>query len=212
MSGDRALAHLVRASFGEFLVRADARGALLSVSPLPPGEGGDASDAFPAGSRAEAALQALRTYLDSPWTLDAREWAQEPCLRSGSPFEQEVWRALAGIRCGSTVTYGSLAARLGRPRAARAVARFNREVRRSALVRTEILEQSNGDYLAVMSLDDELGRLMTLELTATSSRQAMALNKAFEAKADKIFQLVIGQLTAREPAPETAAADEGSGK
>ena len=123
MSGDRALAHLVRASFGEFLVRADARGALLSVSPLPPGEGGDASDAFPAGSRAEAALQALRTYLDSPWTLDAREWAQEPCLRSGSPFEQEVWRALAGIRCGSTVTYGSLAARLGRPRAARAVAR-----------------------------------------------------------------------------------------
>ena len=97
-------------------------------------------------------------------------------------------------------------------RAARAVERFNREVRRSALVRTEILEQSNGDYLAVMSLDDELGRLMTLELTATSSRQAMALNKAFEAKADKIFQLVIGQLTAREPAPETAAPDGGSGK
>ncbi len=39
----------------------------------------------------------------------------------GTPFQVSVWRALADITPGVTESYGSLAARLGRPTAARAV-------------------------------------------------------------------------------------------
>jgi len=43
----------------------------------------------------------------------------------GTPFEMEVWTALQNIPYGSTVTYGELATRLGRPGAARAVGSAN---------------------------------------------------------------------------------------
>ena len=45
-----------------------------------------------------------------------------PMSPSGTVFQQAVWRALLGIPSGETVTYGELAARLGRPEAVRAVA------------------------------------------------------------------------------------------
>jgi AraC family transcriptional regulator of adaptative response/methylated-DNA-[protein]-cysteine methyltransferase len=40
----------------------------------------------------------------------------------GTAFQRQVWAALREIQPGSTVTYGEIAARLGKPRAARAVA------------------------------------------------------------------------------------------
>jgi methylated-DNA-[protein]-cysteine S-methyltransferase len=42
-------------------------------------------------------------------------------LSSGSTFQQSVWHALLDIDRGKTQSYGSLAARMGRPSAARAV-------------------------------------------------------------------------------------------
>jgi len=44
-----------------------------------------------------------------------------PVAPVGSDFDQELWRALSEVPFGATVTYGELAARVGRPRAARAV-------------------------------------------------------------------------------------------
>jgi len=44
-----------------------------------------------------------------------------PLDMRGTPFQQEVWRALRAIPPGTTTTYGELAARLGRPQSARAV-------------------------------------------------------------------------------------------
>jgi AraC family transcriptional regulator of adaptative response/methylated-DNA-[protein]-cysteine methyltransferase len=41
----------------------------------------------------------------------------------GTPWQRRVWSALLGVPAGATVTYSALAARLGEPRAARAVAR-----------------------------------------------------------------------------------------
>lgn len=87
-------------------------------------------------------------------------------------------------------------------RAARAVERFNREIRRDSHVRTEVLEQPNGDALAVMHLDDEMGCLLTIEYTCTSPRQAAFMTKAFPAKADKLYQMITETLIAKE---ETAA-------
>ena len=43
----------------------------------------------------------------------------------GTPFQQEVWRALLAIPYGETRTYAALAAQLGRPDAARAVGAAN---------------------------------------------------------------------------------------
>ncbi|MBX6321451.1 MAG: methylated-DNA--[protein]-cysteine S-methyltransferase [Rhodospirillaceae bacterium] len=43
----------------------------------------------------------------------------------GTPFERAVWTALRRLRPGETVTYGALAARIGRPLAVRAVGRAN---------------------------------------------------------------------------------------
>jgi O-6-methylguanine DNA methyltransferase len=42
-------------------------------------------------------------------------------LSRSTPFQEDVWRAARRIPYGKTVSYGSLAARIGHPRAARAV-------------------------------------------------------------------------------------------
>ncbi|MDO5673094.1 MAG: methylated-DNA--[protein]-cysteine S-methyltransferase [Actinomycetaceae bacterium] len=44
-----------------------------------------------------------------------------PLSMKGTEFQLQVWHALADIEYGSTITYGQLASRIGRPRAARAV-------------------------------------------------------------------------------------------
>ena len=44
-----------------------------------------------------------------------------PLAPRGTPFQQEVWRALCAIPYGQTRSYGQLAAALGRPSASRAV-------------------------------------------------------------------------------------------
>jgi methylated-DNA-[protein]-cysteine S-methyltransferase len=42
-------------------------------------------------------------------------------LQGGTPFQQDVWRALLSIPCGQRTSYGELSRRIGRPEAARAV-------------------------------------------------------------------------------------------
>lgn len=47
--------------------------------------------------------------------------ALPPLDLRGTPFQRAVWQALQAIPAGATVTYGELAARVGRPAAVRAV-------------------------------------------------------------------------------------------
>lgn len=44
-----------------------------------------------------------------------------PMDLSGTPFQKEVWAALVEIPYGTTVSYGEVAAKIGRPKAVRAV-------------------------------------------------------------------------------------------
>jgi|SRR5579872_6821188 len=48
-----------------------------------------------------------------------------PVQAAGTPFQQEVWRALRTIPCGTTISYAELAERIGRPTAVRAVGLAN---------------------------------------------------------------------------------------
>jgi methylated-DNA-[protein]-cysteine S-methyltransferase len=64
---------------------------------------------------------ALSTYFngefEAPRTIKTR--------LGGTPFQRQVWTALAGIPAGTTMSYGAMAARLGSPRAMRAVGHAN---------------------------------------------------------------------------------------
>jgi methylated-DNA-[protein]-cysteine S-methyltransferase len=48
-----------------------------------------------------------------------------PVDTGGTPFQQQVWHALRTIAPGTTISYGTLAARIGHPTASRAVGRTN---------------------------------------------------------------------------------------
>lgn len=48
-----------------------------------------------------------------------------PVETGGTPFQQSVWRALRDIPCGQTIAYHTLAERVGRPTAVRAVGHAN---------------------------------------------------------------------------------------
>jgi methylated-DNA-[protein]-cysteine S-methyltransferase len=48
-----------------------------------------------------------------------------PVQTAGTPFQREVWRALREITCGTTASYTTLAERIGRPNAVRAVGLAN---------------------------------------------------------------------------------------
>ncbi len=75
-----------------------------------------------------------------------------------------------------------------------AVERFNRERRREDFVHIQMTERGEGDYSVIMGLDDELGNLMTLELSAPNRKQAMALSKAFRDRAEIIYQMIMTEL------------------
>jgi methylated-DNA-[protein]-cysteine S-methyltransferase len=56
---------------------------------------------------------------------DVRAIERIPVDPGGTPFQRGVWAALRDVPPGETLTYGALAARLGRPGAARAVGAAN---------------------------------------------------------------------------------------
>ena len=56
-------------------------------------------------------------------------------------------------------------------RALAAVERFNREIKRQSMVRTEVIPREGGDFSVVLGLDDEKSNLMTLELMAPTQTQ-----------------------------------------
>jgi methylated-DNA-[protein]-cysteine S-methyltransferase len=70
---------------------------------------------------ASRARRALEAYFEG----DLESIAEPLVAASGTPFQSEVWTALRLIPTGTTLTYGALAAQLGRPKAMRAVGLAN---------------------------------------------------------------------------------------
>ena len=78
------------------------------------------------------------------------------------------------------------------------VAKFNRQIRRSSYVKTQIIARDQGDYSVVMSLDDDMGNLMTMELVAPDRRQAMRLSRLFEIQAEAVYNNAMNTLLLAE--------------
>lgn len=81
------------------------------------GEGGLRMDAAPVLLQAEREL--------AEYFAGRRKAFSVPLCMRGTAFQMEVWRALACIPYGETLSYGELAARIGRPKASRAVGMAN---------------------------------------------------------------------------------------
>jgi methylated-DNA-[protein]-cysteine S-methyltransferase len=83
-----------------------------------------ASAIAPASKRSRGAFAEARTQL-AEYFEGTRQSFDLPLRPTGTAFQQSAWRALAEIPYGTTRSYGEQAARLGRPRAARAVGAAN---------------------------------------------------------------------------------------
>jgi AraC family transcriptional regulator of adaptative response/methylated-DNA-[protein]-cysteine methyltransferase len=109
---------------GRVLVAATARGIcaiLIGASDEVLLE--DLAARFPKAALAEAGPAFAGHLRDVLALIEAPEEAHAlPLDIAGTLFQQRVWRALRQIPAGTTLSYGELAARLGAPKAARAVA------------------------------------------------------------------------------------------
>lgn len=84
-----------------------------------------------------------------------------------------------------------------------AVAQYNRQIRRSSYIKTQVVSRENDTHSVIMALDDDKGNLMTLELTAPNRSQAVRLGKLFETKAEQLYSLVMMGLLDEEYEDET---------
>ena len=98
-------------------------------------------------------------------------------------------------------------------RARAAVERYNRDVRRSSFVKTEIRQRECGDFTVQMSLNDEVSDLLRLELMAPTQKQAHRLAGAFSRNAETIYRLVMDSSSRRKrKTPEKIQLAAGPGR
>jgi methylated-DNA-[protein]-cysteine S-methyltransferase len=98
----------------------DALVALRFEDDAAPPAGSAAETSTPAAGLLKEAAGQLRDYF-----AGRRRRFDLPLAPHGTAFERKVWDAVAGVAFGRTATYGRIAARLGDPRAVRAVGRAN---------------------------------------------------------------------------------------
>jgi methylated-DNA-[protein]-cysteine S-methyltransferase len=86
-----------------------------------------AASAAPAMSRAQDAARAIALAADqlAEYFDGARTRFDIPLAFAGTPFQEDVWRALGRIPYAETVSYAELAQIVGRPHAYRAVGQAN---------------------------------------------------------------------------------------
>ena len=88
----------------------------------------------------ERATREMQEYL-----AGRRRTFDTPLATPGTEFQRAVWRRLEGIPYGATLSYAGLARALGRPAAARAVARAVGENRIAVMIPCHRVVGSNGD-------------------------------------------------------------------
>jgi len=88
---------------------------------------------------------------------------ETPIDVKGTPFQEQVWRALLDVSFGTTMAYGELAERLGDPLAVRAVARANGDNRIAILIPCHRIIGANGKLTGYGGGLWRLQRLLDIE-------------------------------------------------
>lgn len=112
-------------------------------------------------------------------------------------LEEECYAITEKGKADGALTADSIAFTV-RSRAENAVDRFNRQTRRSSFVKTQVQTTEDGEFSVKMRLDDEMGTLMTLTLSAPNQRQALRLEKLMEKKAEAVYSLTMAELLDEE--------------
>jgi len=81
-----------------------------------------------------------------------------------------------------------------RRRCDRDIAAVNVRLRRNAQIRGESRRQADGSVVARMTLDDDGGNLLTLELLCPSQEQAGRLIDGFKARPEQVYNQILGAL------------------
>lgn len=137
---------IAESSLGPVLVAESARG----ICAVAMGDDPDAllhhfeqefcgADLLPANSKFDQRVALIITLIDNP-----RSASDLPLDIRGTAFQQQVWAALQTIPVGQTLSYQALAEKLGKPTAARAVARACASNRLAVLVPCHRIVRADG--------------------------------------------------------------------
>ena len=110
----------IESKFGDFAAWVDGEGRLLRFNLRIKG----AAHLDPLAERSEKALRDVQKQV-AQYDAGKRQRFDLELAWEGPPFHQKVWKLLTKIPYGMTTTYAALAAKLGKPRAFRAVGAAN---------------------------------------------------------------------------------------
>ena len=114
------------------------------------------------GPRSAAGFEAVTAQLGEYFAGERRTF-ELPLRPAGSDFQLQVWRALRDIPYAETESYGALAARIGRPGAARAVGLANGRNPISIIVPCHRVIGADGSLTGYGGGIDRKRRLLALE-------------------------------------------------
>jgi methylated-DNA-[protein]-cysteine S-methyltransferase len=122
--------------------------------------------------RAAALLQARRE-LDE-YFAGQRTKFDVALAAEGTPFQREVWRAIAGVPFGETISYAELARRAGRPGSARAAGAATGRNPIGVIVPCHRIVGADGSLTGYAGGVDKKRALLALEAGAASARHRQA--------------------------------------
>ena len=97
-----------------------------------------------------------------------------PLAPQGTPFQRAVWRAIAGVPFGETISYAELARRAGRPGSARAAGAATGRNPIGVIVPCHRIVGADGSLTGYAGGVDKKRALLALEAGAASARHRQA--------------------------------------
>jgi methylated-DNA-[protein]-cysteine S-methyltransferase len=110
-----------------------------------------------------------------------RQQFDVPLKLAGTPFQQRVWQELVRIPFGTTITYGELARRVGKPSASRAVGHANSRNPISIIVPCHRVIGANGKLTGYGGGVDKKQWLLAWERSATVAEHRSLFDAAVPA-------------------------------
>ncbi len=127
-----------------------------------PAHGEEASDESPDPAGPRQVLAKAAAQLDAYFARRLTRF-DLPLAPAGTPFQLAVWTALLDVPWGATISYGELARRVGRPRAARAVGAANRANPIPIIIPCHRVVGARGDLVGYAPGIEYKRRLLELE-------------------------------------------------